>query len=215
MRELIILGTASQVPTRTRTPNGRRRTSVDTGSPRLRLIEAHQVELTRHTLKPARPKPPALSVDLAAGVAASATPATLADHLPTRRPRHYPSDTSDAEWAILAPQIPAGSGRGRPVCHPRRDAVDAIRYLDRRWHSDPYPRQSPRAGPCEGRTPHLAAVRRTDRLPLDPCFGWRRSSVSGRANRWLGQHEGRVATQSRPPRHRDVRGWRPAQMGGR
>jgi transposase len=64
-------------------------------------------------------------------VAASATPATLADHLPTRRPRHYPSDTSDAEWAILAPQIPAGSGRGRPVCYPRRDVVDAIRYLDR------------------------------------------------------------------------------------
>lgn len=64
-------------------------------------------------------------------MAASATPATLADHLPTRRPRHYPSDTSDAEWAILAPQIPAGSGRGRPVCYPRRDVVDAIRYLDR------------------------------------------------------------------------------------
>jgi transposase len=61
-------------------------------------------------------------------VAASATPATLADHLPTRRPRHYPSDTSDAEWAILAPQIPAGSGRGRPVCYPQRDVVDAIRY---------------------------------------------------------------------------------------
>jgi transposase len=40
-------------------------------------------------------------------------------------------DTSDAEWAILAPQIPAGSGRGRPVCYPRRDVVDAIRYLDR------------------------------------------------------------------------------------
>jgi hypothetical protein len=23
------------------------------------------------------------------------------------------------------------------VCYPRRDVVDAIRYLDRRWHADP------------------------------------------------------------------------------
>jgi hypothetical protein len=107
MRELIILGTASQVPTRTRTPNGRssnfgrcrfaptsftgvpcaslgissnsdrpltcrsdRRTRPTCGhhlvqvaalGPAVddhvaRLIEAHQVELTRPTLKPARPK---------------------------------------------------------------------------------------------------------------------------------------------------------------
>jgi transposase len=55
----------------------------------------------------------------------------LTDHLPTRRPRHYPSDTNDAEWAVLAPHIPAGTGRGRPIVYPRRDIVDAIRYLDR------------------------------------------------------------------------------------
>jgi len=61
--------------------------------------------------------------------ATSTTPATLADHLPTARPRHYPSDTSDAEWAILAPHVPAGTGRGRPIIYPRRDIVDAIRYL--------------------------------------------------------------------------------------
>jgi putative transposase len=59
------------------------------------------------------------------------TPATLTDHLPTARPRYYPSDTSDAEWAILAPHVPAGTGRGRPIVYPRRDIVDAIRYLDR------------------------------------------------------------------------------------
>lgn len=64
-------------------------------------------------------------------MAASATPATVDDHLPTRRPRRYPSDTSDAEWAVLAPYVPAGTGRGRPVVYPRRDVVDAIRYLDR------------------------------------------------------------------------------------
>ena len=81
-----------------------------------------------------------MSLYLVAGVAAPATPATLADHLPTARPRHYPSDTTDAEWAVLAPHIPAGTGRGRPITYPRRDIVDAIRYLDRtgcQWNALP------------------------------------------------------------------------------
>lgn len=47
------------------------------------------------------------------------------------RPRRYRSDTSDAEWQVLAPHVPAGTGRGRPVIYPRRDVVHAIRYLDR------------------------------------------------------------------------------------
>ncbi|HST90891.1 MAG TPA: IS5 family transposase [Brevundimonas sp.] len=72
-----------------------------------------------------------MSVYLVAGCARSSAPATLADHLPTARPRYYPSDTSDAEWAVLAPHVPAGTGRGRPITYPRRDIVDAIRYLDR------------------------------------------------------------------------------------
>lgn len=68
---------------------------------------------------------------LAAGTSASSTPATLAEHLTTSRPRHCRSDTSDTEWAIVAPHIPAGTVRGRPIVYPRRDVVDAIRYLDR------------------------------------------------------------------------------------
>jgi transposase len=32
---------------------------------------------------------------------------------------------------VLAPYVPAGTGRGRPIVYPRRDVVDAIRYLDR------------------------------------------------------------------------------------
>ncbi|GIG63176.1 DDE transposase [Longispora fulva] len=56
-------------------------------------------------------------------------------HLPTVRPRRYPSDTTDAEWTIMAPFVPVSgseSGRGgRPVAYPRRDIVDAIRYLTR------------------------------------------------------------------------------------
>jgi transposase len=40
--------------------------------------------------------------------------------------RRYPSDTSDAEWQILAGYIPVGG----PVTYPRRDIVDAIRHVD-------------------------------------------------------------------------------------
>jgi transposase len=53
-----------------------------------------------------------------------------AEHLPTARERRYPSDTSDAEWQVLAAYLPAGGQGGRPVSYPRRDIVDAIRYLD-------------------------------------------------------------------------------------
>jgi putative transposase len=53
-----------------------------------------------------------------------------AAHLPTARVRRYPSDTTDAEWQIMAGYLPTGGRRGRPVTYPRRDIVDAIRYLD-------------------------------------------------------------------------------------
>ena len=62
------------------------------------------------------------------------TTAPIRAHLATERRRAYPSDTSDTEWEILAPLVPVGGpppGRGgRPVTYPRRDIVDAIRYLD-------------------------------------------------------------------------------------
>ncbi|ROP31364.1 IS5 family transposase [Couchioplanes caeruleus] len=69
---------------------------------------------------------------LVGGAGASTASVVSADHLPSNRARLYPSDTSDAEWQVIAPLIPAGqpSRRGgrRPV-HSRRDIVDAIRYL--------------------------------------------------------------------------------------
>jgi putative transposase len=71
-----------------------------------------------------------MSLYLVAGQAASIDAADLAAHLPTRRPRRYPSDTTDAEWQLIAAHIPAGGQGGRPVRYPRRDIVDAIRYLD-------------------------------------------------------------------------------------
>lgn len=49
------------------------------------------------------------------------------------RDRRYPSDMSDAEWAVIEPLLPAPGwllGRGgSPGIYCRRDIVDAIRYL--------------------------------------------------------------------------------------
>ncbi|MFC5091689.1 IS5 family transposase [Amycolatopsis plumensis] len=49
------------------------------------------------------------------------------------RPRRYPSDTSDAEWALLESLLPTPAcetaAGGRPEKHPRRAIVDALRYV--------------------------------------------------------------------------------------
>jgi transposase len=69
---------------------------------------------------------------LVTGASAPTDPVDPAEHLPSRRRRRYPSDMTDAEWALVAPLIPTGRpGRrgGRPARHSRRDIVDAIRYL--------------------------------------------------------------------------------------
>jgi len=50
-----------------------------------------------------------------------------------RRPRRYPSDTTDGEWALIAPLLPVpacqSQAGGRPEAHCRRAVVDAIRYV--------------------------------------------------------------------------------------
>jgi transposase len=57
-------------------------------------------------------------------------------------PRHrYPSDLTDAEWAVLAPLIPAPKPGGRPAKHDRREVVNAIRYVLRggiAWRALPH-----------------------------------------------------------------------------
>jgi transposase len=61
-----------------------------------------------------------------------------------RRVRRYPSDTTDAQWALLDRLLPepawlAGAG-GRPEVHCRRQIVDAIFYLvdnGNKWRSLP------------------------------------------------------------------------------
>ena len=47
-----------------------------------------------------------------------------------RRTR-YPSDTSDEQWALIEPLLPAVRTGGRPEKHPRRAIVDAILYVVR------------------------------------------------------------------------------------
>lgn len=56
-----------------------------------------------------------------------------------RRP--YPSDLTDAQWALLEPHLPPARPGGRPRAHPARDLVDAIRYVLRggiAWRSLPH-----------------------------------------------------------------------------
>ena len=47
----------------------------------------------------------------------------------------YPTDMSDAEWAILEPLVPAPQSGGRPAKYARRDIVDAIFYVKRGGNS--------------------------------------------------------------------------------
>jgi transposase len=50
---------------------------------------------------------------------------------PARPGRCYPSDLSDAEWALIGPLLPDRSRRGRPPVHHRRVIVNAILYVNR------------------------------------------------------------------------------------
>jgi len=43
--------------------------------------------------------------------------------------RAYPTDLTDAQWAILEPYVPPPKPGGRPPKHPRRELVDAMLYV--------------------------------------------------------------------------------------
>src|SRR4051794_41971790 len=76
-----------------------------------------------------------------------------ATHQPTRRGRRYPSDVTDAQWALLDPLLPdpawlAGRG-GRREKHCRRGIVDAILYVvdnGIKWRGGPPGPPPPPAG---------------------------------------------------------------------
>ena len=65
---------------------------------------------------------------------AAASGASPSANLPAAR-RGYPSDLSDDEWLLIEPLLPpprwGGPAGGRPEAHPRREIVNAIRYLVR------------------------------------------------------------------------------------
>ena len=50
-------------------------------------------------------------------------------HVP--RAGRYPSDITDAEWAIIEPMIPAAGTGGRRRATDMREVFNAIRYIDR------------------------------------------------------------------------------------
>jgi putative transposase len=55
--------------------------------------------------------------------------------------RRYPTDLTDAQWAILEPLVPAVKPGGRPATHPRREIVDALLYVLRggiSWRALPH-----------------------------------------------------------------------------
>jgi transposase len=45
--------------------------------------------------------------------------------------RRYPSDLTDAQWALIEPLVPAPRSGGRPAVHCRRRIVEAIMYVNR------------------------------------------------------------------------------------
>jgi transposase len=45
--------------------------------------------------------------------------------------RGYPSDLTDAQWALIEPMLPEPNTDGRPEKHPRREVVNAILYVVR------------------------------------------------------------------------------------
>src|SRR5215207_758247 len=49
--------------------------------------------------------------------------------LPTPTTTRYPSDLTDAQWALVEPRLPAATGRGHPITIDRRAILNAIFYV--------------------------------------------------------------------------------------
>jgi transposase len=43
--------------------------------------------------------------------------------------RAYPTDLTDAQWAILEPHVPPPKPGGRPPKHPRRELINGMLYV--------------------------------------------------------------------------------------
>jgi transposase len=69
----------------------------------------------------------------------------MAYRKPSAEPRPkraaYPSDVSDAEWALTAPLLPTPKPRGQERIHELREIINAIRYVLRggiAWRAMPH-----------------------------------------------------------------------------
>ncbi|MXG30356.1 IS5 family transposase [Streptomyces sp. YIM 132580] len=106
------------------------------------------------------------------------------------RRRCYPSDTWDDEWALIEPLLPVPAcdtpTGGRPEKHPRREIVDAIRYVvdtGCKWRA--LPRDFPPWRTCYGFMARWAAA---------GVVGQIRDQLRKRIRRELGRSPGAVAT---------------------
>ncbi len=55
--------------------------------------------------------------------------------------KHYPSDLTDAQWAVLAPLLPPARPGGRPRRVDLREVLNGIRYVLRNgctWRALPH-----------------------------------------------------------------------------
>ncbi|MFI1845780.1 transposase [Streptomyces microflavus] len=97
------------------------------------------------------------------------------------RRRCYPSDAFDDEWSLIEPLLPVPACDtptcGRPEKHPRREIVDAIRYVvdtGRKWRA--LPRDFPRGARVTGSWPAGQGTASSDRSVT--------SSANASAARW-------------------------------
>lgn len=57
------------------------------------------------------------------------SPIEIAEDPLVKTRRSYPTDLSDAEWAVLRPLVPEARFGGRPRAHETRELLDAIFYV--------------------------------------------------------------------------------------
>lgn len=79
--------------------------------------------------KPRTSRPPPASKKPHTQAAVAPSPPSRSHPMPPER-RHYPTDLTDAEWAILEPLVPPPKSGGRPA-RERREILDAIGYVVR------------------------------------------------------------------------------------
>ena len=110
------------------------------------------------------------------------------EQLPRRR--CYPSDTWDDEWALIEVLLPVPAcetkAGGRPEKHPRREIVDAIRYVvdtGCKWRA--LPNDFPPWRTCYGFMARWAAA---------GVIGQIRDQLRKRIRREMGRAPGAVAT---------------------